>query len=127
MGHVHQIGPTIAPNAPGWERMRSNAASWRPPTLSRSGVWVAPLEGRGGSLDFPITEEDGHLDELSVWLEPAAPAQIVSIFLDEVLISNLSLSSKPRAYLLARGTRPQAPTAWWGEILAEQQLSLIHI
>jgi hypothetical protein len=160
MGHVHQIGPTIAPNAPGWERMRSNAASWRPPTLSRSGVWVAPLEGRGGSLDFPITEEDGHLDELSVWLEPAAPAQIVSIFLDEVLISNLSLSSKPRAYLLplerplppgehtlrfwfrasrpakwggrtpgsvgpihllARGTRPQAPTAWWGEILAEQQ------
>lgn len=160
MGHVHQIGPTIAPNAPGWERMRSNAASWRPPTLSKSGVWVAPLEGRGGSLDFPITEEDGHLDELSVWLEPAAPAQIVSIFLDEVLISNLSLSSKPRAYilplerplppgehtlrfwfrasrpakwggrtpgsvgpihLLARGTRPQAPTAWWGEVLAEQQ------
>lgn len=160
MGHVHQTGPTIAPSAPGWERMRSDAASWRPPVLSKSGVWVAPLEGRGGSLDFPITEEDGALEELSVWLEPAAPSQIVSIFLDETLITNLSLRSKPRAYrlplgrvlapgehrlrfwfrssrpakwggrtpgavgpihLLARGGRPQAPTAWWGEILAEQQ------
>jgi len=99
-GHVRQIGPTIAPNAPGWEHMTRGLSQWRSPTLSSSGRWVSQIEGRGGHLDFPITEEDEGLEELSIWLEPASPRQVVSLFLDEELINNISLKRRPKLYRL---------------------------
>lgn len=100
-GHIHQIGPTISPNAPGWEYMtRKGLGQWRKPTLSSSGRWVSHIEGRGGYIDFPITEEDQGLERLSIWLEPATSRQIVSVFLDEELISNMTLHRRPKLYRL---------------------------
>jgi len=100
-GHIHQIGPTIAPNAPGWAYLtRKGLGQWRPPTRSSSGRWVSFVEGRGGSIDFPITEEDEGLERLSIWLESATSRQVLSIFLDEELITNLSLKRNPKLYHL---------------------------
>lgn len=100
-GHIHQVGPTITPNAPGWEYLtRKGLGQWRRPSLSSSGRWVSFVEGRGGHIDFPITEEDEGLDQLSIWLEPATSRQILSLFLDEELISNLSLQRRPKLYRL---------------------------
>lgn len=101
-GHVQQVGPTLSPNAPGWLRLtqRSGSGIWRPPTESH-GRSVSWIEGRGGSIDFPITESDLGLEDLLLWLEPVASHQVVSLFIDEILIKNLPLKSKGRFYRLS--------------------------
>ena len=100
-GHVQQIGPTLSPNAPGWNQMIAGqkSSSWRKPTQVGD-QWVSWIKGRGGSLDFPITENDQSLEYVFIWIKPVAANQVVSIFLDEVLLENLSLKNHGRYYRL---------------------------
>ena len=52
LGHVHRVGPSISPDAPGWERMTSGRGDWRPPTRSSSGRWPPrPVAADWGSRD----------------------------------------------------------------------------
>jgi hypothetical protein len=100
-GHVQQIGPTLSPNAPGWTQTVAGQKSniWRKPTQEDQ-QWVSWIEGRGGSLDFPITENDKSLEYLFIWIKPIASHQVVSIFLDEVLLKNISLKNYGKYYRL---------------------------
>ena len=106
--HVQQIGPTLSPHSPGWSRLVDGKykGTWQAPTQS-NGKWVSWIEGRGGILEFPVSQEKVSLEDLLVWIEPVAPHQVVSVFLDGELVKNLSLRSKPRFYRL---TLPHALT-----------------
>lgn len=101
-GHLQQVGPMLSPGAPGWGRhSRSTflSGAFRAPEEYKGKV-VSWIEGRGGTINFPISESERQLEELLIWLHPIAPHQVVSIFVDETLIKNLSLSSRGRYYRL---------------------------
>ncbi|MAD60009.1 MAG: hypothetical protein CMH49_00665 [Myxococcales bacterium] len=102
-GHLQQVGPMLSPGAPGWGRHSNStqlSRAFRPPQKHK-GKLVSWIEGRGGTIYFPISETESQLDELLIWLQPIAAHQVVSIFVDEILIKNLSLQSKGRYYRLS--------------------------
>ena len=101
-GHLQQLGPMLYPGAPGWGRHSNSthlSGTFRQPE-SYKGKVVSWIEGRGGTIYFPISEGESQLEELLIWLHPIAAHQVVSIFVDEVLIKNLSLQNKGRYYRL---------------------------
>ena len=100
-GHVQQSGPMLSPGAPGWEHLTRSSGSggWRPPKRS-NGRYISWIEGRGASINFPIAESEMNLTDLLIWFEPTGPHQVVSVFVDEQLIKNVSLKSKGRLYRL---------------------------
>ena len=99
--HVQQVGPTLSPHSPGWSRLIEGKykGAWQAPVQSK-GKWVSWIEGRGGVLEFPVSQTKVNLEDLLIWIEPIAPHQVVSVFLDDVLVKNISLRSKPRFYRL---------------------------
>lgn len=102
-GHLQQVGPMLSPGAPGWGRHSNStqlSGAFRPPETYKGKV-VSWIEGRGGTIYFPISASENQLDELLIWLQPIAAHQVVSIFVDEVLIKNLSLSAKGKYYRLS--------------------------
>ena len=102
-GHLQLTGPTLSPGAPGWRRLSSRtqlSGAFRAPETLR-GKTVSWIEGKGGKISFPYSGGEQKLDELLIWLHPVASHQVVSIFLDEVLLENLSLKSKGRYYRLS--------------------------
>ena len=101
-GHLQQVGPMLSPGAPGWGRHSLSthlSGAFRAPE-SYQGKTVSWIEGRGGTIYFPISESETQLEELLIWLHPIAAHQIVSIFVDEILVKNLSLRQKGRYYRL---------------------------
>ena len=92
--HVQQVGPTLSPHSPGWSRLVEGKykGTWQPPTQSKE-KWVSWIEGRGGILEFPVSQEKVSLEDLLVWIEPIAPHQVVSVFLDGELV-NEDLTNK---------------------------------
>ena len=102
-GHLQQVGPMLSPGAPGWGRHANSAqlsGAFRPPQKHQGKV-VSWIEGRGGTIYFPISTTESQLEELLIWLQPISSHQVVSIFIDEVLIKNLSLKSKGKYYRLS--------------------------
>lgn len=101
-GHLQQVGPMLSPGAPGWGRHSHSthlSGAFRAPE-SYKGKTVSWIEGRGGTIHFPISESETRLEELLIWLHPIAAHQVVSVFVDEVLVKNLSLFQKGRYYRL---------------------------
>lgn len=101
-GHLQLIGPTLSPGAPGWRRLSAGtqlSSAFREPERLRDKT-VSWIEGKGGKIIFPLSGDDHRLEELLIWLHPVAPHQIVSIFVDEILLKNLSLKSKGQFYRL---------------------------
>lgn len=100
-GHLQLIGPMLSPGAPGWKQLSSTQVSgtFREPQRL-NGKLVSWLEGRGGTITFPVSESEHLLEELLIWIHPVAPHQVVSIFIDEQLVKNLSLKSKGQFYRL---------------------------
>ena len=101
-GHLQQVGPMLSPGAPGWGRHSKSthlSGTFRDPERFKNKM-VSWIEGRGGTIYFPVSEGDEQLDELLIWLHPIAAHQVVSIFVDEVLVKNLSLKTKGSYYRL---------------------------
>ena len=102
-GHLQLIGPMLSPGAPGWKRLSSStqlSGTFREPQRL-NGKLVSWLEGRGGTITFPVSESEHQLEEMLIWIHPIASHQVVSIFVDEQLVKNLSLKNRGSLYRLA--------------------------
>ena len=102
-GHLQLIGPMLSPGAPGWKRLSSStqlSGTFREPQRL-NGKLVSWLEGRGGTITFPVSESGHQIEEMLIWIHPIASHQVVSIFVDEQLVKNLSLKNRGSLYRLA--------------------------
>ena len=101
-GHLQLIGPMLSPGAPGWKRLSSStqlSGTFQEPQRLNGKV-VSWLEGRGGTIHFPVSDSEPQLEEMLIWIHPIAPHQVVSIFVDEQLVKNLSLKNRGYFYRL---------------------------
>ena len=101
-GHLQLIGPMLSPGAPSWKRLSSStqlSGTFREPKRL-NGKLVSWLEGRSGTITFPVSESEHQLEEMLIWIHPIASHQVVSIFVDEQLVKNLSLKNRGHFYRL---------------------------
>ena len=101
-GHLQLIGPMLSPGAPGWKRLSSStqlSGTFQEPQRL-DGKVVSWLEGRGGTIHFPVSDSEPQLEEMLIWIHPIASHQVVSIFVDEQLVKNLSLKNRGHFYRL---------------------------
>ena len=79
---IYSVGPMLSPGAIGWGRHANSAqlsGAFRPPQKHQGKV-VSWIDGRGGTIYFPISTTENQLEELLIWLQPVSSHQVVSIF-----------------------------------------------